>query len=88
MPSIAPLPVSKMGHQRSLNKLAAMIDKWTINKWLLPVEQLGLWGCSFAWTKRVELFERFIHNALLKGSSHLPNDCTRQQETMLLTSTP
>ncbi|MGB8310580.1 MAG: hypothetical protein WCE81_01795 [Halobacteriota archaeon] len=77
-----------MGRQRSLNKLAAMIDKWTINKWPLSVEQLGLWAHIFAWTKRVELCERFIHDELLMGSSHLPDDRTRQQETKLLTSTP
>ena len=76
-----------MGRQRLLNKLAAMVDKWTINEWLLSVEQLGLWARTFAWTKRVELCERFIHDELLKGRPHLPDDCTRQQETKLLTST-
>ena len=33
-----------MGCQRLLNNLAAMIDKWTIDKRLLSVEQLGLWA--------------------------------------------
>jgi len=73
-----------MGCQRSLNKLAAMIDKWTIDKRQLYVKQLSLWARTFAWTERVELCERFTQDELLKGSSHLPDDHTRQQETMPL----
>ena len=77
-----------MGCQRSLNKLAAMIDKWTIDKRLLSIEQLGLCAYIFAWTKRVELCERFIQDELLKGDIHTRGDRMRQQKAKLLTSTP
>jgi len=50
--------------------------------------QLGSWAYVFAWAKRIKLCERFIHNELLMGSSHQPDDRTRQQETKLPPSTP
>ena len=49
---------------------------------------VGLMGLLFARAKQVELCERFIHNKLLMGSSHLPDDSTHQQHTKLLPSTP
>ena len=77
-----------MGCQRSLNKLAAMIDKWTIDKRLLSIEQLGLCAYIFAWTKRVELCERFIQDVLLMRDTHTRGDCMLQQKAKLFTSTP
>jgi hypothetical protein len=69
---------SNMGHQRSLTKLATMINKWTTIELLPSAEQLNLWAKSFSWTKRVELCEQFIHDELLSGRAHLQGDCTLQ----------
>lgn len=67
-----------MGRQRSITKLATMIDTLEIIKLLPSAEQLNLWAKIFSWTKRVELCEQFIHDELVSGSAHLQGDRTSQ----------
>jgi len=67
-----------MGRQRSLNKLAIMINKLTTYERPLFVDQLGLSSCIFAWTKRADLCERFVQNELLTSDIHQRGDRTSQ----------
>ncbi len=71
-----------MGGTRSLSNLVTAIDNISLSP-----DELDLWSSAFAWTKRVELCEQFVHNELLNGDTYLSGSSTPQHSLEVLTGT-